>query len=92
MRRKEMILTAYRVTGIVKRYGSEELSTLYILLNDTDEDVLYFNGENGKWGLCSTDSYWGLYESEIMMTVMRSVSPEEAIEILEEKCALSIVT
>ena len=89
---KEMILTAYRITGIVKRYGSEELSTLYILLNDTDEEVQYFNCENAKWGLCSTESYWDLYESEIMMTVMRSFSPEEAIEILEEKCDLSIVT
>ena len=57
--------------------------------------MLSFNCEEKKWYPWNSDSYWDLYESEYMLTVMRSFSPEKAVEILENmnafvKCELTI--
>ena len=53
-----------------------------------DEDTVFsFDCEEKKWYPWNSDSYWELYESEIMLTVMRSFSPEQAVKILEEKKA-----
>ena len=46
-----------------------------------------FDCEKNKWYPWNSDSYWDLYESEIMLTAMRNFSPEQAVKILEEKKA-----
>ncbi len=77
---KEMVLMAKDIVGIVRRYGTEDFSSIIVLL---DHDAAYtFDCKEKKWHLWNADSYWDLYESEIMMTVMRSFSPEKAVEIL----------
>ena len=82
---REMVLKARDITGIVKRYGTEELSSINVLL---DEDTVFsYNCDKQLWQEWNSDSYWDLYESEIMLTVMRSFKPEEAVRILEEKKA-----
>jgi len=83
---KEMVLVARDIVGIVRKYGTEDLSSINVLV---DEDtVLSFNCEEKKWYPWNSDSYWDLYESEYMLTVMRSFSPEKAVEILENMNAI----
>ena len=82
----EMVLVARDIVGIVREYGTEDLSSINVLV---DEDtVLSFNCEEKKWYPRNSDSYWDLYESEYMLTVMRSFSPEKAVEILENMNAI----
>ena len=82
---KELVLKAKGIVDIVRRYGTEDISCINVLIN---EDVVYsFDCEEKKWHPWNSDSYWDLYESEIMLTVMRSFSPEQAVKILEEKKA-----
>ncbi len=79
---KEMVLMAGNIVGIVRRYGTEDLSSINVLL---DHDTGFtFECEEKKWHSWNADSYWDLYESEYMLTVMRSFSPEKAVEILED--------
>ena len=74
---RETILKARNITGIVKRYGTEELSSINVLLN---EDMVFsFDCEKKTWHPWNSDSYWDLYESETMLTLMRSFSPEQAV-------------
>ena len=69
------------IVGIVKKYGTEHLSSINVLL---DHDTAFtFDCEEKKWHPWNADSYWDLYESEVMLTVMRSFSPEKAVVILE---------
>ena len=79
---KEKVLSAESVVGIVRQYGTEQLARLCILFDE--DDVVYFDCENRVWHRWNSDFYWDLYESEIMLTVMRSFTPEEAVEILEK--------
>ena len=82
---KEMVLKARDITGIVKRYGTEELASISVWI---DEDMVFsFDCDQQVWRPWNSDSYWDLYESEIMLTVMRSFSPEKAVKILDEKKA-----
>lgn len=82
---REMILKAQDITGIVRRYGTEELSSINVLI---DEDTVFsYDCGNQVWHPWNSDSYWDLYESEIMLTVMRHLLPEKALEILKEKNA-----
>lgn len=78
---KEMVLVARDIVGIVTKYGTEDLSSINVLL---DHDTAFtFDCEEKKWHPWNADSYWDLYESEVMLTVMRSFSPEKAVDILE---------
>lgn len=78
---RKMVLTAKGIVGIVRRYGTEDLSSINVLL---DHDTAFtFDCEEKKWHPWNADSYWDLYESEVMLTVMRSFSPEKAVVILE---------
>ena len=78
---KEMVLVARDIVGIVTKYGTEDLSSINVLL---DHDTAFtFDCEEKKWHPWNADSYWDLYESEVMLTVMRSFSPEKAVVILE---------
>ena len=82
---KEMVLKARDIIGIVRRYGTEDLSIINVLI---DEDTVFsFDCDRRIWGPWNSDSYWDLYESEIMLTVMRSFTPEQAVEILDRKKA-----
>ena len=79
---KEMVLVARDIVGIVTKYGTEDLSSINVLL---DHDTAFtFDCEEKKWHPWNGDSYWDLYESEYMLTVMRSFSPEKAVEMLED--------
>ena len=79
---KEMILKAKSINGIVKRYGTEDLSSINVLV---DEDTVFsFDCDERIFREWSSDSFWDLYESEIMLTVMRVLSPEQVIEIVGE--------
>ena len=79
---RKMVLRAKGIVGIVRRDGTEDLSSINVLL---DHDTAFtFDCEEKKWHPWNADSYWDLYESEYMLTVMRSFSPELAVEILEE--------
>ena len=78
---RKMVLRAKGIVGIVRRYGTEDLSSINVLL---DHDTAFtFDCEEKKWHPWNANSYWDLYESECMLTVMRSFSPEKAVEILE---------
>ena len=78
---RKMVLMAGNIVGIVRRYGTEDLSSINVLL---DEDTVFsFACEEKIWHPWNSDSYWDLYESEYMLTVMTSFSPEKAVEILE---------
>ena len=78
---KERVLVARDIVGIVTKYGTEDLSSINVLL---DHDTAFtFDCEEKKWHPWNADSYWDLYESEVMLTVMRSFSPEKAVDILE---------
>ena len=78
---REMVLMAKDIVGIVRRYGIEDFSSINVLL---DHDTAFtFDCEEKKWHPWNADSYWDLYESEVMLTVMTSFSPEKAVEILE---------
>jgi len=78
---RKMVLMAKDIVGIVRRYGTENLSSINVLL---DHDTTFtFDCEKKKWHPWNADSYWDLYESEYMLTVMRSFSPEKAVDILE---------
>ncbi len=81
----EMVLKARHIVGIVRRYGTEDLASINVLLSE--DTVFSFECEEKKWYPWNSDSYWDLYESEFMLTVMRSFSPEQAVKILEEKKA-----
>ena len=64
------------IVGIVKRYGSEELASLNVLI---DEDTVFsYACDKQIWQPWTSDSYWDLYESEIMLTVMKHFTPEKA--------------
>ena len=79
---KEMILKARSINGLVKRYGTEELFSINVLV---DEDTVFsFDCDEKIWRPWNTDSYWDLYESRMMLTVMRVLSSEEVIEIVGE--------
>ena len=79
--KREMVLMAKDIVGIVRRYGTEDLSIINVLL---DHDTAFtFDCEEKKWHPWNANSYWDLYESEYMLTVMTSFSPEKAVEILE---------
>ncbi len=83
---KDLILKAKDIVGIVRRYGTEDLSSINVLI---DEDTVFsFDCDRKIWQPWNSDSYWDLYESRIMLTVMRPFSPEEAVRILEENNAL----
>jgi len=83
---KKMVMKAKDIVGIVKRYGTEDLSSINVLL---DEDKVFsYDCDKKIWQPWNSDSYWDLYESKIMMTVMRSFTPEKAVKILEEENAL----
>ena len=78
---RKMVLRAKGIVGIVRRDGTEDLSSINVLL---DHDTAFtFDCEEKKWHPWNADSYWDLYESEVMLTVMRSFSPEKAVDILE---------
>lgn len=78
---RKMVLRAKGIVGSVRRYGTEDLSSINVLL---DHDTAFtFDCEEKKWHPWNANSYWDLYESEYMLTVMRSFSPEKAVEILE---------
>ena len=78
---REMVLIAKDIVGIVRRYGTEDFSSINVLL---DHDTAFtFDCEEKKWHPWNANSYWDLYESEYMLTVMTSFSPEKAVEILE---------
>ena len=78
---REMVLMAKDIVGIVRRYGIEDFSSINVLL---DHDTAFtFDCEEKKWHPWNAHGYWDLYESEYMLTVMRSFSPEKAVEILE---------
>ena len=78
---RKMVLVAGNIVGIVRRYGTEDLSSINVLL---DEDTVFsFACEEKIWHPWNCNSYWDLYESEYMLTVMTSFSPEKAVEILE---------
>lgn len=79
---KEKILSARHITGIVRRYGSDELTSINVLFSE--DEVLWFDCESKTWHERSSDSYWDLFESDFMLTVMKSFSPSEAVEILEK--------
>ena len=82
---KEMVLMAKYIVEIVRRYGTEDFSSIIVLL---DHDTAFtFDCEEKKWHSWNADSYWDLYESEYMLTVMTSFSPEKAVEILEDMTA-----
>ena len=82
---RKMVLRAKGIVGIVRRYGTEDLSSINALL---DHDTAFtFDCEEKKWHPWNADSYWDLYESEVMLTVMTSFSPEKAVEILEDMTA-----
>ena len=86
---KEMVMKARDIVGIVKRYGTKDLASINVLL---DEDTVFsYDCDKKIWQPWNSDSYWDLYESEIMMTVMRSFTPEKAVKILEDNNALSSV-
>ena len=79
---RKMVLRAKGIVGIVRRDGTEDLSSINVLL---DHDTAFtFDCEEKKWHPWNGDSYWDLYESEYMLTVMRSFSPEKAVEMLED--------
>ena len=80
-----MVLKARNIVGIVRRYGTEELSSIIVLLNE--DSVFSFDCEKKTWRPWNSDSYWDLYESETMLSVMRDFSPEQAVQILEEEKA-----
>ena len=82
---KDLILKAKDIVGIVRRYGTEDLSSINVLIDD--DTVFSFDCDKEFWRLWKSDSYWDLYESEIMLTVMRKFSPEKAVEILDAKNA-----
>ncbi len=78
---REMVLMARDIVGIVRKYGTVELSSIIVLL---DHDTAFtFDCEEKKWHPWNADSYWDLYESEYMLTVKRSFCPEKAVTILE---------
>ena len=79
---REIVLTAKDIVGIVRRYGTEDLSSINVLL--VHDTAFTFDCEEKKWHPWNGDSYWDLYESEYMLTVMRSFSPEKAVEMLED--------
>ena len=82
---RKMVLRAKGIVGIVRRDGTEDLSSINVLL---DHDTAFtFDCEEKKWHPWNADSYWDLYESEVMLTVMTSFSPEKAVEILEDMTA-----
>ena len=63
---REIVLTAKDIVGIVRRYGTEDLSSINVLL---DHDTAFtFDCEEKKWHPWNGDSYWDLYESEYMLT------------------------
>ena len=78
---REMVLMARDIVGIVRKYGTEDLSSINVLVDE--KTVFSFNCEEKKWNPWNSDSYWDLYESEYMLTVMRSFSSEKAVDILE---------
>jgi len=79
---KEKILNAEDITGIIRRYGSDELSSINILLNE--DEVFCFDCDSRSWHEWNSDSYWDLCESEVMLEVMKPLSPFEAAELLEK--------
>ncbi len=80
-----MVLKARNIVGIVRRYGTEELSSIIVLLNE--DSVFSFDCEKKTWRPWNSDIYWDQYESETMLSVMRDFSPEQAVQILEEEKA-----
>ena len=88
---REIVLAAEKCSGTVKKYGTEDLRVIHVLPKGSYEnnDVLVFNVEDKAWHLWNQDSYWDLFESEMMLTVMRAFSNEEAVLILESFGAFS---
>ena len=88
---KEMVMAAKECTGLLRKYGSEALVEIMVLSEGPYEetDVLCYYCEKHKWGLKSQDSYWDMFESRIMLTVLKGLSNEEAVSLLDDLGAFS---
>ena len=88
---REMVMAAKECTGLLRKYGSEELVEIMVLPEGTNEetDVFCYDCEEYIWRQRSQDSYWDLFESSAMLTLMRAISNEDAASVLDALGAFS---